>query len=112
MSSTFPPPSDIGSFPDDDTGLCYSLEVIAELAGVVPQTVIRYQEQGFLRPVAWPEDSSVLFDAEGLRQLRRIEHLRATCEFNESGLRLILSLLQEVEQLRQETRQSRRGIPW
>ena len=108
MSSPLPSPSDSVPLPEDETELWYSLEVIAELAGVVPQTVIRYQEQGFLQPVAWPENASVLFDAEGLRQLRRIEHLRATCEFNETGLKLILSLLGEVEHLRQKQRQASR----
>lgn len=52
-------------------------------------------------------ESTTVFDTECLRQLRRIEHLRETCGVNDTGLRLILNLLQEVEQLRQLRRQAR-----
>ncbi|CAN5750678.1 hypothetical protein BH11VER1_BH11VER1_29280 [soil metagenome] len=83
----------------------YSLEVFAELAGVDTTTILHYQEQGIIRPVLEATGDDAAFDAESLRQLRRIEHLRATCEMNEAGLKLLLSLLEEVEQLRQERRQ-------
>jgi MerR family transcriptional regulator/heat shock protein HspR len=94
-------------FPDSDgeAGACYSLEVIAELAGVNTQTVIQYQERGFLRPRSRDDGDLAVFDVECLRQLRRIEHLRATCGVNDAGLALVLNLLHEVECLRQEQRQ-------
>jgi len=88
----------------DGEDLLYTLDVIAELAGVDATTVIRYHEQGFLRPVPPAGAGDLRFDAEGLRQLRRMEHLRAACGVNEAGLRLILSLLGEVEELRGEIR--------
>jgi DNA-binding transcriptional MerR regulator len=78
----------------------YSLEVIAELANTDPQAVLHYQEIGLLS--ATPDTAT--FDDEGLRRLRRIEHLRATCEVNHVGLKLILNLLDEVERLQQERR--------
>ena len=84
---------------DDETDAVYSIEVVAELAGVDAGTVLRYQEQGFLRPAG-----AAAFDAGSLRQLRRIEHLRATCGVNDAGLKLILSLLEEVESLREAQR--------
>jgi DNA-binding transcriptional MerR regulator len=96
---------------DEATDVRYTIEVIAELAGIEPRTVLHYQEQGFIRPAAPvvhgaadPGDAA-LFDAESLRQLRRIEHLRATCEMNDAGLKLILDLLHEIECLREERRQ-------
>lgn len=92
----------------DDPDLYYTLEIIAELAGIDATTVVRYHEQGFLQPVRPAAGSDLLFDTESLRQLRRMEHLRATCGVNEAGLKLLLSLLQEVEQLREERRQMRR----
>jgi hypothetical protein len=49
-----------------------------------------------------------LFDAETLRRLRRIEHLRSTCGVNDAGLKLMLDLLHEVECLREERRRSAR----
>ena len=89
---------------EDAADLAYTLDVIAELAGVEATTVVHYHEQGFLRPVTPDGGGDLRFDVEGLRLLRRMEHLRATCGVNETGLRLILDLLEEVEQLRSECR--------
>jgi DNA-binding transcriptional MerR regulator len=105
------------STPHDDPDLpiygeepdtCYSIEVIAELAGIDTRTVLYYQERGFIRPVARRAAETSVFDAECLRQLRRIEHMRRTFEMNDAGLKMVLDLLQEVEHLRQERRQLRR----
>lgn len=86
---------------EPDTDATYTLDVIASLTGVTSQTVLHYQEQGLIAPVAGQ------FDAEALRTLRRIEHLRATCAVNESGLKLILELMDEIERLRAELRSRR-----
>ena len=88
-----------------ETDTRYSIEVIAELAGVNSQTVLYYQEQGFLRPDIRDANDTAFFDVECLRQLRRIEHLRSTCKVNDAGLKLILDLLHETECLREERRQ-------
>lgn len=50
-SDPFPPSADLPVY-DAETDTCYSIEVIAELAGVNPQTVLHYQEQAFIRPAA------------------------------------------------------------
>jgi DNA-binding transcriptional MerR regulator len=92
---------------DEETDLFYSIDVIAELSGVDPQTILHYQAQGFIRPTTPAAKDDALFDAECLRQLRRIQHLRATCEVNDTGLKLILDLLYETECLREERRQRR-----
>jgi len=81
--------------PDDET--VYTLEVIASISGVDQETILHYQQQGLIRPL--PESGN-RFDDEALRTLRRIEHLRETCGVNETGLRLMLDLLDEVERLR------------
>jgi DNA-binding transcriptional MerR regulator len=73
----------------------YSLEIVSELTGVSTQTIVQYQEHGLIQPV---------FDDETIRALRRIEHLRETCEMNLSGLKLLTQLLEEVERLRAELR--------
>ena len=95
----------------DDPDASYSIEVIASLAGTEIQTVVHYVEIGLIAtiPRGAPDDS--VFDAESLRRLRRIEHLRATCGVNDAGLKLILGLLHEVECLREERRQSARVSP-
>lgn len=103
-SDPSPPSRDLPVY-DEETDTRYSIEVIADLAGVNPQTVLHYQEQGFIRPAARDAGEAAWFDVESLRQLRRIAHLRATCEMNDAGLKLILDLLREIECLREERRQ-------
>lgn len=80
--------------PDEDD--IYTLEVFARISGVDAETILHYQELGFIRAAAATGDQ---FDDEALRTLRRIEHLRQTCGVNETGLRLFLELLDEVERL-------------
>ena len=89
---------------DPEAEAVYSLEVVAELACVSIQTVRHYHEIGVISPTT----EALEFNTEGLRQLRRIEHLRQGYELSESGLRLVLDLLHQVEQLHQELRQRSR----
>ncbi len=109
MTSDPSPPAGDSPVYHVETDTRYSIEVIAELAGVHPKTVLHYQEQGFIRPTTTDTPGeTALFDIECLRQLRRIEHLRATCQVNDTGLKLILDLLHEIECLREERRQQHR----
>ena len=87
---------------NDDAGLpiydageqsTYTLDIVAEITGVSSQTILHYQEHGLI-----PTTPS--FDDETVHTLRRIEHLRSTCETNIAGLKLILELTDEVERLR------------
>ncbi len=91
-----------------DNEIHYSLEIVAELAGLSPQTVLHYQELALISPVGGSAPQQPEFDVESLRQLRRIEHLRHVHEVNDTALKFILSLLDEVENLRQELRRARR----
>ena len=84
---------------NDFSPQAYTLEIIAEVTGVSTQTLVQYQEQGLIRPE---------LDDETIRAIRRIEHLRETCEMNLAGLKLLTSLLTEVEQLREELRMHQR----
>jgi DNA-binding transcriptional MerR regulator len=73
----------------------YTLDILAEITGVSTQTIVEYQEHGLIRPE---------LGDESLRALRRIEHLRESCQVNLTGLKMLTSLLEEVEQLREELR--------
>jgi len=73
----------------------YTLELLAQITGIETTTLVQYQEHGIIRPQ---------FDDETVRCLRRIEHLRESCEMNLEGLRLLSKLLDEVDSLRQELR--------
>jgi DNA-binding transcriptional MerR regulator len=82
----------------DSTSQTYTLEILSETTGVSTQTIVQYQEHGIIRPQ---------YDDETVRALRRIEHLRETCEMNLNGIKLLTQLLEEVEQLRNELRTRR-----
>lgn len=98
--------SDLPVF-ETDPEAAYSLEMIAELSGVASQTILQYRERGLISPVAGTSPEGIQFDQETLRTLRRIEHLRTTCEMNMTGLKIILDLMDEVEQLREDLRSRR-----
>ncbi|OYW31722.1 MAG: hypothetical protein B7Z47_00195 [Chthoniobacter sp. 12-60-6] len=92
------PPSTHAPDMSDSTPQTYSLEILSQTTGVSTQTIVQYQEHGIIRPQ---------FDDSTVRALRRIEHLRETCEMNLHGLKLLTQLLDEVEQLRDELRSRR-----
>jgi DNA-binding transcriptional MerR regulator len=71
------------------------LDILAEITGVSTQTIVEYQEHGLIRPE---------LDEDSLRVLRRIEHLRESCQVNLAGLKVLTSLLEKVEQLNEELR--------
>jgi DNA-binding transcriptional MerR regulator len=91
------PPSDTPFFEPEENAT-YQLDVVESLTGLCSQTILHYQEIGLVRVSSVPGE----FDEDALRTLRRIEHLRDTCEVNSSGLQLILDLMYEVERLRAE----------
>jgi DNA-binding transcriptional MerR regulator len=80
----------------------YSLEFIAELTGLSSRTILQYREEGLLAPVPESTPDSPFFDDEALRTLRRIEHLRSSCDASLPTLKLIFRLLDEVERLRSQ----------
>lgn len=73
----------------------YTLEVLAQMTGLSTQVLVSYQEHGIIQPQ---------YDDDTVRRLRRIEHLRESCEMNLEGMRLMARLLDEVEHLREELR--------
>jgi MerR family transcriptional regulator/heat shock protein HspR len=90
--------------PDAGVESCapYTLDIVAALTGVSSQTIVHYREEGLISALPESAPESPCFDDEALRTLRRIEHLRSSCEVNLSGLKLILRLLDEIDQLRSQ----------
>jgi DNA-binding transcriptional MerR regulator len=88
---------------EPDEHATYSLEIVAKITGVETETILLYQEEGLLESAA----NSAEFDDEAVHTLRRIEHLRRRFETNLSGIRLMLSLMDEVERLQTSLRASR-----
>ncbi len=96
------PESELPLYEPDEHAI-YSLEIVAKITGVDAETILLYQEQGLLEPI----ENSASFDDETVHTLRRIEHLRRRFETNLSGVRLMLSLMDEVERLKTTLRASR-----
>ncbi len=80
---------------DPTPQVVYTLDILAQITGVSTQTILEYQEHGLIRPE---------LDEDSLRILRRIEHLRESCQVNLAGLKVLTSLLEKVEQLNEELR--------
>jgi len=87
-----------------ETDTSYTIETVAELAGVSVKTVLHYQELGVISTSSQPPE----FTTETLRQLRQIERLRSAHELGDSGVKLIAGLLGEIEGLRHRLRQMTR----
>jgi len=91
--------------PSDDRAL-YIISVAAELAGVHPQTLRIYERKGLIEPARTVGRSRRYSDRD-IALLRHIQELT-----NEgvglAGVRRILELEQEVEQLRRDLERARR----
>lgn len=74
----------------------YQLEVIAELTGLSSETILRYHEEGLIRTAGPPLE----FNDDDVRTLRRIEHVRSRYEAGLPALKLIFSLMDEIDHLR------------
>lgn len=88
---------------EPDTNTVYTIESAGRIAHVPRRTILVYYKQGLVSPVVGPE-GGYYFNAEAIRTLRRIEHLRANCGVNIVGIKMILRLMNEVERLQIEGR--------
>ena len=82
----------------------YSIETASRLSHVSRRMIAIYCQQGLVSPVMDPASSGWVFNDEGVRRLRRIEHLREACGMNLAAIGMVLGLLDEVEDLRRELR--------
>jgi len=89
---------------EPDSELFYSIETAAELAHVSRRLIAVYCRHGLVAPVMDPESGGRVFNDQGIRRLRCIEQLRTACGMNLTAIRMIVSLMEEVERLEQEIR--------
>ncbi|MDB6024899.1 MAG: MerR family transcriptional regulator [Verrucomicrobiales bacterium] len=82
----------------------YTIDMAARLAQVPRRIILLCCKHGLISPLVGPVDGGCYFDDEAVRTLRRIEFLRRTYGINFRGTRMILELLAEVEDLRDELR--------
>src|SRR3954454_16057283 len=93
-----------GSEPEE----VYSLEFIERMTFVPRRTILLYRRHGLIRSTADHQRGEQVFDGEAVRALRRIEHLRREFGVNLAGIKLIMGLLREVDELTAELRFRRR----
>ena len=82
----------------------FPMTTLAELSGVPVDRIEYYLDHGLIVPGASVGADAEAFDLYALRTLRRIEHLRTTCDFNLAGLKLVQQLLTEIDRLHDELR--------
>jgi len=84
--------------PDGD--FAYSLETAARLAGVHPDLLRYYCRLGLLGAERIRADAATRFDAESLREIRRIQYYRRHLGVSRRALPLICELRRRAEHLR------------
>jgi DNA-binding transcriptional MerR regulator len=93
---------------EPDARAIYAIETAANLAQVPRRLIAVYYKHGLVSPVVDPACGGWYFNDEAIRILRRIEYLRTACGINLDGIKLTISLMNEVERLRDEIRGFRR----
>ncbi len=80
----------------------YIISVAAELAGVHPQTLRIYERKGLLRPRRTPGNTRRYSDRD-IERLREIQELTQRRGVNLAGVKMIMELQAELEELRRRT---------
>src|ERR687887_1598749 len=94
----------------------YIISVAAELAGVHPQTLRIYERKGLLRPARTAGNTRRYSDRD-IERLRTIQRLTQEEGLNLAGVKMIVQMEDELDQLRRrmesmgrEVRQARRRM--
>lgn len=87
----------------------YVISVVADLAGVHPQTLRMYERKGLIEPQRTAGNSRRYSDID-VDQLRRIQELTQDEGVNLAGVRIIMQMQRELERLRAEVDRTRRRL--
>ncbi|MCS7091097.1 MAG: hypothetical protein RMN51_00010 [Verrucomicrobiota bacterium] len=89
---------------EPDPDLLCSLERAEQLTRIPRRRIALYYRYGLVSPVHDPEMGGWFFNDEGLQALRRVDHLYQVCGLKPSLIRMLMGLMREIEELRQELR--------
>ena len=92
------------NFPQDPARAGYTIETVARITRIPAEEIIVYTRAGFVAPLTSGNEADLLFDEAAVHQLRRIAFLLSEYGLNREGLKMVSSLLDEVERLRAELR--------
>jgi MerR family transcriptional regulator/heat shock protein HspR len=82
----------------------YNLDAAAHLAGVSRRSMLIYCRAGLVHPVFQPPYDAMAFTDGSIRNVRRIERVRAAYGIDVAWIKTMFDLLDEVERLRAEVR--------
>jgi DNA-binding transcriptional MerR regulator len=88
---------------EPEPNVIYSIEVTERITHVPRRMIALYCKHGLVSPVGNPDIEGFYFDSNGIRILRRLESMRAVYGKNLADIKMVLSLLNEMESLRTET---------
>jgi DNA-binding transcriptional MerR regulator len=92
---------------EPDPGTVYSIEITERLTQIPRRTIAIYVKHRLVSPVV-EQSGGMFFNEEAIRMLRRIEQLRTSYGVNLPGIKMIMRLVEELEQRQTESR-FRRG---
>jgi len=87
-----------------ESNVVYTLETVEKITHISRDNIVLYYQYGLISSVKAPEKTDLFFDEEAIHQLRRIAFLLSEYGLNHDGVRMVASLLSEVERLRAEVR--------
>lgn len=87
----------------------YIISVAAELAGVHPQTLRMYERKGLLSPRRTAGNSR-RYSQSDVDQLRRIQRLTQDEGVNLAGVRIIMELEEQLNEMRRQLERARRRM--
>ena len=85
------------------TQATYTIETVEKITHLSRERIVLYYQHGLVSPVQATK-KQILFDEAAIHRLRRIAFVLAEYGINHQGLREFVSLMDEVERLREEVR--------
>ena len=89
---------------EPDPHQLYPLRAVARMTGSSERKIVFYCRKGIVIPQSPPHSEEYYFDELAVLRLRKIEILRQEHRMNWAAIKMIMSLLHEVEVLRDELR--------
>jgi DNA-binding transcriptional MerR regulator len=90
--------------PSNSPGTVYTIETVERITRISKDRIVFYYQHGLVTSIRAADQSDLLFDDEAIHRLRRIAFLLAEYRINPEGLKMVTSLMDEVERLRAEVR--------
>lgn len=87
----------------------YVISVVADLSGMHPQTLRMYERRGLIEPKR-TQGNSRRYSEEDVARLRRIAELTQEHGLNLAGVRIVMDLERQVEDLRRKLDRANRQL--